>query len=349
MARSTAALMHTERQEGEEMGHDEGHILVVGGAGYIGSHVVARLLEQDRKVVICDNFSTGFRELVPGGAILEEGDLCDKAYLHRLFRDYRFEAVMHLAAWACVPESVTEPLRYYVNNVANTITLLQAMIANECTNFIFSSSAAVFGEPSRTPLMEDDSRVPTNPYGRTKLMLEQLLADLSLVGQVRYVSLRYFNAAGADPLLRVGEMHDPETHLIPLVLEAAAGERESVSVCGTDYPTQDGTCVRDFIHVSDIAEAHILALRHLLAGNDSDVFNLGNGTGYSVREVIETVRRVTGRDIVVREVPRRPGDPAILVASSDKIGRVLGWVPVFSSLESIVETAWRWKQRLCKG
>ena len=318
-------------------------ILVVGGAGYIGSHVVLHLLEQGRDVVVCDNFSTGFRQLLVDGAKLEEGDLGDRGYLKGLLSRYDFDAVMHLAAWACVPESVDEPGKYYLNNVANTINLLDAMRRHGCKRFIFSSSAATFGQPEAIPITEDAPQVPTNPYGRTKLIIEHALADMADAAEMEYVSLRYFNAAGADPQGRLGEMHDPETHLIPLVFKAISGERESITVLGTDYPTADGTCVRDYIHVSDLATAHVLALEHLVDGRGSDVFNLGNGEGHSVRQVIETVEKVTDRKVPVVEAGRRPGDPAALVASSSKIKHALGWRPRFASLESIVETAWNWE------
>jgi UDP-glucose 4-epimerase len=324
---------------------DSSRILVVGGAGYVGSHTVLALVEHGYEVVVLDDFSKGFRELVPPQAILEEGDFGDPSVLSAVFRNYHFDAVMHFAAWACVPESVAEPMKYYVNNVSHTIRLLERMVESGCRRFILSSSAAIFGEPETTPILEDAPKRPTNPYGRTKLMMEQALADLAAAGTLDYVALRYFNAAGADPKGRAGELHDPETHLIPILLEVAAGQRPALSVCGTDYPTPDGTCVRDYVHVSDLAQAHLLALRHLAEGRGSASFNLGNGAGHSVNEVVEAVRRVTGRPVPVVRAGRRPGDPAVLVASSARAREVLGWRPCHATLEEIVRTAWEWKLR----
>ena len=324
-------------------------ILVVGGGGYIGAHVTCALLDRGHKVVVCDNFSTGYRRLVMPGAKLEEGNLGDKAFLNRLFSDNDIAAVMHLAAYSIVPESVGHPLKYYENNVANTLHLLEAMRAAGCPHFILSSTAAVYGEPDRVPIHEEDPKAPTNPYGTTKLVLEGALADLTAAGIMKSVSLRYFNAAGADPQLRCGEMHDPETHLIPIILQAAAGERTGVKIFGTDYPTADGSCVRDYVHVTDIAAAHLLALDHLQQGDPGDVFNLGSGNGFSVREVIDAVKQVTGRQFEVEEVDRRPGDPAVLVASSDKIRDQLGWRPTNTSMETIVSTAWQWYLKMTEG
>ena len=327
----------------------EQHILVVGGAGYIGAHVTCALLDRGLRVVVCDNFSTGFRRLVMPGVELAEGNLGDSAFLRRLFQDYDIAAVMHLAAFSIVPESVGHPMKYYENNVANTLHLLEAMRAAGCPHFILSSTAAVYGEPERVPIHEEDPKAPTNPYGTTKLVLEGALADLEAAGILKSVSLRYFNAAGADPQLRCGEMHDPETHLIPIILQAAAGERKGVKIFGSDYATPDGSCVRDYVHVTDIAAAHLLAYDHLQGGNPGDAFNLGSGNGFSVREVIDTVKRVTGRQFGVNEVDRRQGDPAVLVASSDKIRDRLGWRPEHTSMETIVETAWNWHLKLTAG
>lgn len=323
-----------------------GVILVAGGAGYIGSHAVIALLEAGYQVLVVDDFSTGRRELLQPGAMLEEGDLGDRGFLDELFRRYSVEAVMHFAAFSIVPESVRDPLKYYENNVQKTVTLLRAMVNAGAGVFILSSTAAVYGEPERTPISEDLPPHPTNPYGQSKLVIERMLADVAAAHPFTYTALRYFNAAGADPGLRAGELHDPETHLIPIVLQVAARIRPSVTVYGTDYPTDDGTCVRDYIHVTDLALAHVLALEHLRGGGRSGVYNLGNGKGFSVSEVIETARRVTGRDIPVNEGPRRAGDPSVLVASSERIVRELGWRAHHAELEDIIATAWQWMSRV---
>ncbi|MBN1945788.1 MAG: UDP-glucose 4-epimerase GalE [Bradymonadales bacterium] len=318
------------------------YILVAGGAGYIGSHAVIALLERGYQVLVVDDLSTGRRELLQPGCSLEEGDLGDPEFIRGVFARYPVAAVMHFAAFSIVPESVSDPVKYYRNNVAKTVTLLDAMLDAGCKVFILSSTAAVYGEPERTPIEEGMPTRPTNPYGRSKLMIEQILADVAAARPLHYTSLRYFNAAGADPGLRAGELHEPETHLIPIILQVAAEIRPSVTVFGTDYPTHDGSCIRDYIHVTDLAEAHLLALDHLLGGGSSGVYNLGNGTGFSVLEVIETARRVTGRKVHLVEGPRRPGDPAVLVASSARIARDLGWRPRHQELEQIIDTAWRW-------
>jgi UDP-glucose 4-epimerase len=319
-------------------------ILVVGGAGYVGSHMVLDLLRGGYPVVILDNLSMGHRDLVPDGEFVE-GDLGDRGVLDAVFRDYPIEAVMHFAAWSLVGESVQRPLEYYRNNVARTIELLEAMAAHGVRHFIFSSTAAVYGEPQSTPIAEDHRCLPTNPYGASKLAVERMLADVSEANGLRYTILRYFNAAGADASGSIGERHDPETHLIPIVLQVAAGQRGSVRIFGTDYPTPDGTCLRDYIHVTDLAQAHLLALESLLTDGRNAVYNLGNNTGYSVREVIGVARRITGHPIPALEVERRPGDPAVLVADSTRIRQELGWRPRYEDLETIMETAWTWHRR----
>ncbi|MFH1146567.1 MAG: UDP-glucose 4-epimerase GalE [Pseudomonadota bacterium] len=320
-------------------------ILVVGGAGYIGSHMVKELLSCGREVIVLDNLSTGHRELVTGGTLVQ-GDLGDEAVLHGIFSRYPIDAVMHFAAYSLVGESVADPLKYYENNVAKTAGLLKAMLAHGTKRFIFSSSAAVYGEPDEVPVTEDCPTRPTNPYGMTKLTVEQMLTECDRAYGLRFVSLRYFNAAGADPSGCIGEDHNPESHLIPLILKAAKGEAPHICIFGTDYGTPDGTCLRDYIHVNDLVEAHLLSMRDLAEGTPSRVYNLGNSRGYSVREVIETARRVTGRSIPVIEGPRRAGDPEVLIASSDKIKKELGWAPRFQELETIMETAWRWHKKM---
>ncbi len=318
-------------------------ILVVGGAGYIGSHMVALLLDAGYRVVTLDNLSTGHRDAVLGGEFVH-ADLADRAALDRLFAERRFDAVMHFASFIQVGESVRAPAKYYENNVTNTLNLLDAMVAQDVRRFIFSSSAAVYGDPIAVPIPEDHPKQPINPYGRTKWMVEQILADYDRAYGLKSVSLRYFNAAGADPAGRLGERHEPETHLIPLILRAAAGRAPAVKIFGRDYDTPDGTCIRDYVHVTDLADAHRLALERLLDGGDSAVYNLGNGNGFSVAEVIEAARRVTGRDIVVSDAPRREGDPPRLVADARRAKSVLGWRPHFDALETIIAHAWAWEQ-----
>lgn len=320
-------------------------ILVIGGAGYIGSHMAKYLHDCGRQAVILDNLIYGHREFARWGTFIE-GDMADADLLDRIFTDFDIEAVMHFAAFSLVGESVTDPARYYRNNIAATLTLLEAMRRHDVDTFIFSSTCAVYGVPERLPLTEDHPRRPINPYGRTKLAVEGMLEDFSAAYGLKYACLRYFNAAGADEGGEIGEWHVPETHLIPLVLDAACGRRESVSVFGSDYQTGDGTCVRDYIHVTDIAQAHVSALDHLKSGGAGGAFNLGNGSGYSVREVIETARRVTGREIPVTEAERRAGDPPVLVGSADRARDVLGWRPKFGDLETIIASAWKWHQRL---
>ncbi len=323
-------------------------ILVVGGAGYIGTHMVKDLLRAGYSVVILDNLAKGHRELIPGGVFVE-GDLGDSALLDRLFTAHDISAVMHFAAFSLVGESVQEPLAYYRNNVARTVELLDAMRRHDITRFIFSSTAAVYGEPVTTPIKEDHPQQPTNPYGAGKLAVERMLADCAAAYGLRYIALRYFNAAGADAEGGLGERHEPESHLIPLVLQTATGERDAIQIYGEDYPTPDGTCLRDYVHVSDLAQAHLLALESLLGEGANAIYNLGNSKGYSVREVIDIARRITGRPITTRSAARRPGDPAVLVADSSKIRKALGWQPRYEQLEAIIASAWDWHQREAKS
>jgi UDP-glucose 4-epimerase len=320
-------------------------LLIAGGAGYIGSHMNKVASEAGYRTVVYDNLVYGHRHAVQWGEFVL-GDLEDERQLRSAFEHYAPDAVMHFAAYAYVGESVTDPEKYYRNNVGATLNLLRAMREAGCRHLIFSSTCATYGVPTEVPIPEGHSQRPINPYGRSKLMVESILADYAAAYDLRYVSLRYFNAAGADPDARIGEEHDPETHLIPLVLDAAAGLRSHVAVFGEDYDTPDGTCIRDYIHVDDLASAHLLGLEHLLAGGASDVFNLGNGQGHSVREVIECARRVTGRPIAVRTEGRRPGDPPMLVGSSRKIIDELGWKPRLADIDSIVGTAWEWHRKL---
>ena len=316
-------------------------ILVTGGAGYIGSRTVAALLEQGREVVVIDNLQTGHREALLGGK-LYEGDLRDKPLLAKLFAENEIEAVIHFAANSLVGESMKDPVKYFDNNVYGTLCLLDAMDQANVRKIVFSSTAATYGEPEKVPIEERDPTRPTNVYGETKLTMERMMAWFDQVLGIKYVSLRYFNAAGAHESGKIGEDHRPESHLIPLIIQAALGQRPSIQVFGDDYNTGDGTCIRDYIHVSDLADAHLRAVDHLLSGGESDVFNLGNGQGFSVKEVIETVKQVTGRDFPVVISPRRAGDPAVLIASSDKARRVLGWNPTRNKLSSIIESAWQW-------
>ncbi|HAG84700.1 MAG TPA: UDP-glucose 4-epimerase GalE [Cyanobacteria bacterium UBA12227] len=322
-------------------------ILVTGGAGYIGSHAVLALKQAGYEVIVLDNLSYGHRELVEQvlQVKLIVGDISDRALLDHIFITHNITAVMHFAAYIAVGESVTDPAKYYRNNVTGTLTLLEAMIAASIKTFVFSSSCALYGIPKSIPLVEDHPQDPISPYATTKWMVERILSDFDQAYNLKSVCFRYFNAAGADPTGLLGEDHTPETHLIPLVIFAALGKRESVSIFGTDYPTRDGTCIRDYIHVTDLAQAHVLGLEYLLNGGESTVFNLGNGSGFSVREVIETTREVTGKDIKIVECDRRPGDPPVLVGSSDKARNVLGWQPQYSDLKDILTHAWQWHQQ----
>lgn len=319
--------------------------LIVGGAGYVGSHVNKYLAGRGHKTVVFDNLVYGHREFVKWGDFVE-GDLADLEALRSCFSRYPIRSVMHFSAFTYVGESVSDPGKYYRNNVANALNLLSVMREFGVPYFIFSSSCAVYGMPREIPLTENHPRDPINPYGRTKWMIEMVLEDYARAYGMKYTNLRYFNAAGADPDGEIGEWHDPETHLIPLVLDAALGKREDVKIFGTDYGTADGTCIRDYIHVMDLAQAHTLALEKLIRDGVSDSFNLGNGSGFSVREVIETARRVTGRTIPATERPRREGDPPVLIGSSERARNLLGWEARYADLECIVETAWKWQQLL---
>ena len=318
------------------------NILVTGGAGYIGSVVVEETLGAGHETVVYDNLVKGHREMVAPGAVFVEGDLLDRSRLENTLREHRIDAVIHMAAYSLVGESVTEPAKYYMNNVVAGISLLDAMRECEVSKIVFSSTAAVYGEPEKQPIEETDRTAPTNPYGDTKLAFEHALKAYESAYGMRYASLRYFNAAGASE--RCGEMHDPETHLIPIVLQTAAGARDQVEIYGDDYTTRDGTCVRDYIHVIDLARAHVAALG--LLKDRSAIFNLGcGGEGYTVKEVVEMAMKVTGREIATRVSARRPGDPAVLIASSDRIRSELGWQPERQDLRVIIESAWDWMQR----
>lgn len=318
-------------------------VLVVGGGGYIGSHMSKTLARAGHAGVTFDNFSTGYRDAVRYGQLVA-GDLQDQAALDEVFAAYRFDAVMHFASFIQVGESVAEPAKYYRNNVANTLNLLDAMVRHRVDKFIFSSTAAIFGEPDYVPIDEKHPRRPLNPYGRSKLMVEEILADFDRAYGLKSTCLRYFNAAGADPDGKLGERHDPETHLIPLVLQVASGRRAQITVFGTDYATPDGTCIRDYIHIEDLCDAHLLSLERLVRGEGSAAYNLGNGNGYSVNDVIAVAAQVTQRPIPVVTSARRPGDPARLVADSTLARRDLGWSPKFPQLEQIVSHAWTWEK-----
>lgn len=324
-------------------------ILVLGGAGYIGSHTALELVKAGNEVVIADNLVTGYRKAIPEGAKFYEGDLRNSDFLDNLFHQEKIDAVIHFAAYSLVGESVTNPLKYYDNNLYGTKVLLEAMVKNNVGKIVFSSTAATYGEPENIPILESDRTCPTNPYGETKLAMEKMFKWTAEAHGLRYVSLRYFNACGADESGTIGEAHNPESHLIPLILQVPNGKRETISIYGTDYDTPDGTCIRDYIHVTDLAQAHILAVQYLNNGGESDIFNLGNGVGYSVREVIETARKVTGHPIPATETSRRAGDPARLVASSEKSKSVLDWKPVHDSLEEIIASAWNWHKNHPNG
>jgi len=317
-------------------------ILVVGGAGYIGSHMVKMLIDKDHDVVTLDNLEAGYRSSVLGGEFIH-GDISDCGLLNRMFGFHRFDGVMHFASHIQVGESVRNPSKYYRNNVVNTQNLLDAMVNHNVLRFIFSSTAAIFGEPTQASINETHQKHPINPYGRSKLMVEQMLADYDEAYKLKSICLRYFNAAGAHPDGILGERHNPETHLIPLILQVASGRREAISVFGRDYPTIDGTCVRDYIHIIDLCNAHLLAIEKLMQSGDSAAYNLGNGNGFSVQQVIDVVSEVTGKTIQMIDTPRRNGDPATLVADSTLAKKELGWSPDYQSMNSIVEHAWQWE------
>lgn len=316
-------------------------ILVVGGAGYIGSHMVYELLENGYDPIIFDNLSTGHQLAIPAVRLVK-GDLADKHALNLLFSEYSFDAVMHFASSIQVGESVSNPLKYYQNNVANTLNLLEAMELANVRRIVFSSTAAVYGNPVEIPVTELSLLQPENPYGRSKLMVENILADCSRAWGLKSAILRYFNAAGAHPSGKIGEDHEPESHLIPLILQVALGKRKSITINGSDYNTPDGTCIRDYIHVCDLARAHTLALQALMDNNNNMIYNLGNGLGYSIKDVLDVCRKITGHSISEEYGERRDGDPAILVASSQKIMSDLCWNPKYGSLEDIVSSAWKW-------
>lgn len=322
--------------------------LVTGGAGYIGSHTAWELLEGKEEVVIVDSLQKGHRGAIRGGKFCH-GDLRDESFLDGVFRNNNIDEVVHFAADSLVGESVTDPLKYYNNNMVSAFRLLGKMNEYGVKRLVFSSTAATYGEPENTPILETDRTFPTNPYGETKLSVEKALKWADQAYGIKYVSLRYFNAAGAHVCGMIGEDHRPETHLIPIVLQAALGQRDAVHVFGEDYNTPDGSCVRDYVHVTDLASAHILALRSLRAGNDSNIFNLGNGTGFSVKEVVQVAREVTGVNIKEIKGPRRAGDPAVLVASSERIREELKWDPKYSDLSKIIETAWHWHKNHPNG
>jgi len=324
-------------------------VLVCGGAGYIGSHGVVELLEKNEEVVVLDNLQTGHRLAVMKEATFYEGDLRDEVVLDNVFSNHTIDSVIHFAADSLVGVSVEKPLEYYDNNVYGALCLLKKMEQYNVKHIVFSSTAATYGEPESVPIKETEMTAPTNPYGETKLAIEKMLKWCANAYGMTYVVLRYFNVAGAHPSVDIGEDHQPESHLIPIVLQVALGQREKIMIFGDDYDTDDGTCIRDYIHVKDLIQAHVIALTHLRNGGESDVFNLGNGSGFSVKQVIDTVEKVTGKDIQRQIGSRRGGDPAKLVASSEKAKTILGWKPEFTDLESIIETAWNWHQKHPKG
>ncbi|MBE5961579.1 MAG: UDP-glucose 4-epimerase GalE [Lachnospiraceae bacterium] len=324
-------------------------ILVLGGAGYIGSHTVYELIDQGEDVVIVDNLETGHIEAVHPKARFYEGDIRNRSFIDSVFDQESIEAVIHFAANSLVGESMTNPLKYYDNNLCGTKVLLESMVAHGIDKIVFSSTAATYGEPERVPILESDKTNPTNTYGETKLSMEKMFKWTGLAHGLRFVSLRYFNACGAHASGNIGEAHNPETHLIPLILQVPNGKREAISIYGTDYETKDGTCVRDYIHVTDLAQAHIKALNYLRAGNASDIFNLGNGVGFTVKEVIEAAREVTGHPIPAKVEGRRAGDPATLIASSEKARTVLGWNPEHADLKEIISSAWNWHKNHPNG
>ncbi|MFC4323467.1 UDP-glucose 4-epimerase GalE [Litchfieldia salsa] len=325
-------------------------VLVCGGAGYIGSHAVADLLEKgEEEVVVVDNLQTGHKSAVLEGAVLHTGDLRDENFLETVFLNHKIESIMHFAADSLVGESVVDPLKYYDNNVNGALCLLKMMVKHKVERIVFSSTAATYGEPKSIPIVESDPTIPTNPYGETKLAIEKMLKWAEQAYGIKYTILRYFNVAGAHTVQDIGEDHQPESHLIPLILQVALGQREDIKIFGDDYETPDGTCIRDYIHVSDLVAAHILAIEKLRKTGSSDVFNLGNGNGFSVKEVIEMARKVTGKEIRATLAPRRAGDPAMLIASSEKALAKLGWKPKHDTLEEIIETAWKWHQNHPNG
>lgn len=324
-------------------------ILVLGGAGYIGSHTVYALIEKGVDVVVIDNLETGHIEAVHEKARFYKGDIRDRVFVDSVLDKEKIDAVIHFAANSLVGESMVNPLKYYDNNVNGTKVLLQSMVAHGLDKIVFSSTAATYGEPEKVPILETDRTEPTNTYGETKLAMEKMFKWTDRAHGLKYVSLRYFNACGAHISGKIGEAHSPETHLIPLILQVPLGQREYISIFGDDYDTSDGTCIRDYIHVTDLAQAHILAVDYLMKGNESNIFNLGNGVGFTVKEVIDTARKVTGHEIPARIAERRAGDPARLIASSDKARQVLLWKPEHADLEEIISTAWNWHKNHPNG
>lgn len=324
-------------------------IVVCGGAGYIGSHAVLALLDRQEDVIVIDNLQTGHKEAVPANARFYQGDLRDKDFLREVFSKEDIEAVMHFAADSLVGESMEDPLKYFDNNIGGAISLLQVMKEYGINKIVFSSTAATFGEPESLPISETNNQSPTNPYGESKLAIEKILHWYANAHDLSYKIFRYFNVSGADPLGRAGEDHRPETHLIPIILEVALGKREKIKIFGDNYPTADGTCIRDYVHVNDLIQAHILALDDLRNNGKSDSYNLGNGNGFSVKEVIEVCREVTGKEIPAEIAPARLGDPAVLIASSDKAKSLLGWQPKYNDLNKIVEDSWNWIKKNPNG
>ncbi len=317
-------------------------VLVLGGAGYIGSHTVYELIDKDEETIVIDNLQTGHLEAVHPKAKFYKGDIRDKEFLDNVFKKEKIDSVIHFAANSVVPESMTDPLKYYDNNLYGTMILLKSMVENGIDKIVFSSTAATYGEPENIPIKETDKTEPINTYGETKLAMEKMFKWVSNAHNIKYVSLRYFNACGAHKSGKIGEAHNPETHLIPLILQVPNNLRENIKIFGDDYDTKDGTCIRDYIHVTDLAQAHILAIEYLKKNNKSDIFNLGNGIGFSVKEIIETARKITGHPIPAIVSPKRPGDPAQLIASSEKAEKILGWKQIYANPEDIIESAWRW-------
>ena len=318
-------------------------VLVTGGAGYIGSHAVKVLLQKGYDVVVVDNLETGHKEAVDSKAKLYIGDIADDKLMDKVFKENDIVGVIHFAAYSLVGESMTNPHKYYENNVSKTNHMLESMVRNNVKNLVFSSTAATYGEPERVPILETDKQVPTNVYGQTKLSMEQMIAWYGKIHGLKHVALRYFNVAGAIEDGSIGEAHNPETHLIPIILQVANNKREKLNVFGDDYPTKDGTCIRDYIHVLDLCDAHVLALEYLINGNPSDVFNLGSGEGFSVLEMVNAARKVTTHPIPLQIAARRAGDPAVLIASSSKAKQVLKWNPIREDIEVMIKDAWTWE------
>lgn len=326
------------------------NVLVAGGAGYIGSHMVQKLLDDNYHVVVVDNLSTGHRAAINPKVTFYEGDTRDKNFLDNVFENENINTVIHMDAFSIVPESMKDPLKYFDNNVIGMIKLLESMVDNHVPNIVFSSTAATFGNPiNNKKISEDDPQDPINPYGESKLMMEKIMKWVSQSNDINYVALRYFNASGAHPSGKIGEDHHPETHLIPIVMQTAYGQQEVLKIFGDDYKTPDGTNVRDYIHIDDLADAHILALEYLNKNKDSNTFNLGSSTGFSVKQIVDTARKVTGKPINAKISNRRPGDPDVLVADSLKARNILGWQPKYDNVEDIIRTAWNWKQSSPEG